>query len=367
MPNPRFEKLQQLMEQSNFKAVVLNPGPSLTYLSGLNFHLMERPTVLIYRSGMDPLIILPELEVGKLASSRVPLIPVPFNDDPATWQEVFNNALNQLDLNPLTLGLESTRLRFLELNFLQTALPSAKFVSADVVFGSLRIQKDEQEIAHMRQAVRIAQDALLATLPIIKPGVSETAIAAELTTHLLRTGSDPELPFPPIIASGPNSANPHAVPTDRLLQKGDLVVIDWGARSNGYCSDLTRTFAIQELSPELHAIFNAVYNANKAGRETGKPGIAAGMVDLAARQVINTAGYGSYFTHRTGHGLGLEDHETPYIFGGNEFILEEGMTYTVEPGIYLPGLGGVRIEDNMLVTADGSESLSDLPRELMIL
>ena len=157
------------------------------------------------------------------------------------------------------------------------------------------------------------------------------------------------------------------MPTERPLQSGDLLVIDWGARSNGYCADLTRTFAIGNIDPELKAIYEAVKQANSTGRAASKPGATAGEVDLAARAVIENAGYGAFFTHRTGHGLGLEDHEPPYIFNGNSLALRPGMTYTVEPGIYLPGRGGVRIEDNLVITHTGCETFSDLSRELMIL
>ena len=153
----------------------------------------------------------------------------------------------------------------------------------------------------------------------------------------------------------------------RKLENGDLVVIDWGATYEDYCSDLTRTFAIGQLSDELRKIYETVKNANQAGRSAGQPEIEAGEVDRAARGVIESAGYGQFFTHRTGHGLGMEGHETPYMFGANKQILTTGMVYTVEPGIYLPGKGGVRIEDDVVVTANGSESLSDYPRELQIL
>ena len=367
MTDPRFAFLQQLMEENKVLAIALNPGPTLTYLTGLHFHLMERPTVLLYQTGFEPVLILPELEVGKVASSRLKITPVPYNDNVATWQEAFNQAVKKLDLDGLTIAVESTRLRFLELDFLQKAVPSAKFISGDPIIGNLRIHKEDKEVSEMHRAVKIAQDALITILPMVKAGISEQDIAAELTIELLRKGSDPEFPFTPIIASGPNSANPHAVPTDRKLQNGDLVVIDWGARSNGYCSDLTRTFAIGELSPEIRKVYETVKSANAAGRSAGRPGIQAGDVDRAARNVIEKAGYGQYFTHRTGHGLGMEDHETPYIFDGNSFPLAAGMTYTVEPGIYLPGIGGVRIEDDMVVTNTGSESLSDISRDLIIL
>ena len=198
----------------------------------------------------------------------------------------------------------------------------------------------------------------------MKVGRTEKEIAAELMVQLLRRGSQAELPFSPIVSGGPNSANPHASPSDRKLQPGDLLVVDWGARVDGYISDLTRTFAVGELEPEFRKIAEIVLAANTAGRAAGHPGAPCANVDKATRHVIEQAGYGEYFTHRTGHGIGMEDHEDPYMRGDNMQMLYPGMAYTVEPGIYLPGRGGVRIEDNVVVTKDGVDVLSNMPREL---
>lgn len=367
MTTQRFSRLQQLIRANNLDAVVINPGPTLTYLTGLHFHLMERPTLLIYNEGKQPVLILPELELSKAKTSAVALNPFTFNDDPSTWPAVMNTALVSLGLTSGKVGVEPTRLRFLEIDFLQHAAPALKFVNGDSVFSSLRINKDADEIAAMRKAVKIAQDALTATIPFIHEGVTEIEIASRLTIEMLKAGSATELPFQPIVAGGPNSANPHAVPTDRKLQRGDLVVIDWGAAWQDYASDLTRTFAIGELPDELRKVYETVKAANTAGRAAGQPEIEAGTIDKAARAVIDSAGYGQFFTHRTGHGLGMEGHEPPYMFGENTLLLSTGMVYTVEPGIYLPGVGGVRIEDDVVVTASGSESLSDFSRELQIL
>jgi Xaa-Pro dipeptidase len=224
------------------------------------------------------------------------------------------------------------------------------------------------EIGAMRQAVKIAERALAATLPKIRAGMTEREVAAELVVQTLRAGSDADLPFAPIVASGPNSALPHAFVTDRVIQPGDLLTLDWGAATRGYFADLTRTFAIGgEMDPELKKIYELVKGANAAGKAAAKPGVTCASVDAAARKVIADAGYGEFFTHRVGHGLGLEGHEEPSMHGRNEMRLEAGMTFTVEPGLYLPGRGGVRIEDDVVVTADGCESLSTYPRELQVI
>jgi Xaa-Pro dipeptidase len=363
----RQERLSAALAQNNLEALALNAGPSLTYLSGLNFHLMERPVILLFIPGQAPTIVLPELETAKLSALPFEVNAFTYGEDPATWPGIFQNALQAAGAQGKTIGVEPTRLRFLELRILESAAPTASFVSAEDAMAQLRICKDANEVAAMRMAVDIAQRALQATLPFIQPGRTERQVASELSFQLLRAGSDPELSFAPIVSGGPNSANPHASPSERPLQTGDLLVIDWGAIYAGYVSDLTRTFAIGPVEEEFVRIHQIVQQANAAGRAASRLEAPAEAVDQAARRVIEEAGYGPYFTHRVGHGIGMEGHEAPYMRAGNTLALEPGMAFTVEPGIYLPGRGGVRIEDDIVITPDGAESLSNLPRELIFL
>jgi Xaa-Pro dipeptidase len=367
MTHHRLNKLLSYLPEAGLDAVVLNPGPTLTYLTGLRFHTSERPTVLVVVPGQEPLMILPELEARKLEQSSIPMRSIFYGDNPSTWGAVFRKALEALTPGQKKIGLEPTRLRYLELNLLEKSLPSASFTSAEGPLSKLRMQKDEQEISHMRKAVTIAQDALLATLPFIRAGKTEMEVAGELAIQLIKAGSESELPFSPIISGGPNSANPHASPSSRELLPGDCLVIDWGASYMGYFSDLTRTFAIDHISPEMEKAGRLVEQANAAGRSASRAGIPAGDVDRAARKIIEEGGFGPFFTHRTGHGLGMEGHEHPYIYAENALVLQPGMTYTIEPGIYLPGRNGVRIEDNIVITETGAESLSSLPRQVKIL
>lgn len=363
----RISLLTQALQAAGVDLLVLNPGASLTYLTGLHFHTSERPTVMLVPALGQPLIVLAELEANKLQHATIPLQAITYGDNPDHWQAAFFEAQRALETTPLTIGVEPTALRFLELQYLHRALPQAQFVSAETILSSLRTIKNEEEIHHMRHAAHIAQEAFLATLPIMKAGVSELRIAAELSAQLLRHGSQPEFPFPPIVSSGPyNSADPHAVPSARLLETGDLVVVDWGAKYEDYCSDITRTVAVGAISPELQNIADVVLQANAAGRAACRPGVSAGSIDAAARQVITRAGYGPYFTHRVGHGLGMEAHEQPYLFGENDTPLVAGNVFTVEPGIYISGTGGVRIEDDMVITPTGAESLTTLPRTLFV-
>ncbi len=367
MSDARLQRLQAEMENAALDLVALIPGPNLFYLSGLSFHLMERPVVaLIPRVGMAALA-LPELEAAKVAASRIPFIPFPYGEDVDSRTGAFAAMAKRMKLGAQKVAVEYLRMRLLELRLLEKAAPNVTTTDAGPLMASLRMAKDEIEVEAMREAVRIAERGLAATLPAIRVGAREREIAAELMLQMLRAGSDSELPFAPIVASGPNSALPHAVPGERALEAGDLVIIDWGASHRGYFSDLTRTLAIGTLSDTLRAVYDAVHRANRAGREAVRPGTTAGEVDGAARAVIAKAGYGERFIHRTGHGLGLEAHEEPYISEGNDLRLAPGMTFTIEPGVYLQGTGGVRIEDNMVVTAQGGESLSQYSRELMVI
>ncbi len=367
MYNTRFEKLHNEVNRNGFDAVVLNPGASLMYLTGLSFHLMERPVILIYIPEKKPILILPELEKAKLDAVPMDCSTYFFGDNPVERIRAFHKAMDDLHLEGRSIAVEPTHLRFMELNYLKEAAPASKFVDGSQLFNSLRLHKDDTEIKFMQKAVDIAQQAFQALLPQIRTGLSERMLANELTTLLLKCGSDPELPFQVIFSAGPNSANPHAVPSDRKLSAGDLVVVDWGASYHGYASDLTRTLVMGEPNAEQSAIAESVLRANKSGREAGKPGIMAGDVDRAARNEIDRDEFGQYFTHRTGHGLGMEAHEVPYIFAENTELLESGMVYTVEPGIYLPGKGGVRIEDDVVVTSTGAQTLSNLHRELIVI
>lgn len=361
----RQERLASLLNQDGLEALVLNPGPTLTYLTGLNFHLSERPVTLIISPQRQPVLVLPELESAKIDSLPFAVQAFPYGEDPTTWPEIFRKAMQAAHITHSKLGVESNRLRFLELSLLQAASQETRFEAADNTLARLRMQKDPYEVEQMRSAVIIAQKALQATLNQVKAGMSEREIAAELTSQIYQHGSDAELPFSPIVSAGPNGANPHATPTNRLLVPGDLLVVDWGASYNSYFSDLTRTFAIGAPEPEYAHIVEIVQEANTAGREFARPGVTAEQVDQAARKIIEAAGYGEYFIHRTGHGLGMETHEPPYIRSGNPLVLEPGMTFTIEPGIYLPGKNGVRIEDDVVITESGAESLSDLPRHLI--
>lgn len=366
MTQIRFDRLNASLRTSDLDAVILNPGPTLKYLTGLSFHLMERPVVLFFAKDQVPAIVLPELELQKVASLPYRLQVFAYGENPSAWGEVFRRAAQALGLDGKRIGVEPRNLRLLEFRYVKSAAPKADYPDAGDVLAGLRLRKEQAEVEAMRKAVKIAQSALEAVIPLIKIGMTEKELSSELVTQLLRHGSEPEMPFSPIVSGGPNSANPHASPAERKLQAGDLLVVDWGAAYDGYISDLTRTFAVGEVDEECQKIHKIVQESNAAGRAAAKPGVPCANVDIAAREVIEKSGYGKYFTHRTGHGIGMEGHEDPYMRGDNMQVLEPGMAFTVEPGIYLPGRNGVRIEDNVVITETGADVLSDMPREIRV-
>lgn len=359
--------LDNMIEKYGYDAAVFLPSPNMTWLTGQSKILMERPTTLIYRPGRKAALIIAGFEVDAAPDMEIPVEPFTFNDNPAEWGNAFRKAGKFLELAGKKIAVEPIHFRFLEYQFLKQAVPDCEICGVQPLFAELRLRKTDEELEYMRKAAIIAQNALEETLKLVKPGVTERELGSELVAQMLRLGSDAKLPFDPIVGSGPNSANPHAEVSDRQIQNGDFLLFDWGARYRGYCSDITRTFVVGEASDRQIEIYNTVLAANRAALAAVRPGVTAGSIDNAGRSVINEKGYGEYFTHRIGHGLGLEEHEEPYMFAGNSVILEPGMCFSDEPGIYLPDWGGVRIEDDITVTADAGRSISDFPRELRIL
>jgi len=311
-------------------------------------------------------IILPELEMRKVELFPYKVQAFAYGENPSDWDDVFRKAAQSLGLDGKRIGVEPRQMRLLEFRHVKAGAPEADYPDASSVLAGLRLKKEKSEVDAMRRAVQIAQQALEAAIPLIKIGMTEKELSSELVMQLLRHGSEPEMPFSPIITAGPNTANPHASPSERKLQAGDMLVVDWGATYDGYISDLTRTFAVGEVDAEYAKIHRIVQEANAAGCAAAKPGVPCADVDKAAREVIEKAGYGKYFTHRTGHGIGMEAHEDPYIRSDNMQLLEPGMAFTVEPGIYFPNRNGVRIEDNVVITEDGADVFSDMPREIRV-
>ena len=360
--NSRIKRALELAEAEGLDALALVPGPNLSYLTGLSFFLSERPVVAFLPVDGGAAIVLPELEAGK--ASDTGFQPFPYNDEEG-YALAFHEACAFLELSDARMGAEGLRMRLLEARILERFAPGSELVPVDDLYADLRMTKGEDELDAMRRAIAVAEEAFMAWLPLLRVGMTEREAASRLVAALLGGGAE-GLAFDPIVSGGPQGALPHAVPGERPFMEGDWIVVDWGARVDGYNSDLTRAVVIGEPSGTLKEVHRIVLKANQAGRVAVGPGVLAEAVDAAARGVIEATEYGPRFFHRTGHGLGLEEHEPPYIVASNRLALEPGMTFTVEPGVYLKGVGGVRIEDDVVVTDSGAVTLTTLPRDPFI-
>ncbi|MEQ9029432.1 MAG: M24 family metallopeptidase, partial [Aggregatilineales bacterium] len=269
----------------------------------------------------------------------------------------------ELGLKGETIGVDGQTMRVFEYHaFEQAGIGKISNVGKQLL--DIRAIKTSTEVEAMRKAIQMSERALERLVAWVEPGMTEMAIGTELSRLMVLEGSVGEA-FSPLIQTGPNSALPHGFMTERKLQEGEFLLIDFGGKFEGYPADITRTFCLGTPTAEMQKIYDAVLAANRAAIAIAAPGVSCGDVDKAARDEIVAAGYGEYFIHRTGHGLGLEGHELPQIAGGVSDTLQPGMVFTVEPGIYVPGLGGVRIEDDVAVTETGVDVLTRYPRQLM--
>lgn len=264
------------------------------------------------------------------------------------------------------IAFESEHITVEQLTKWQEKFDAVEFVPTKNWVAQLRQVKTQEEIDKIAAAAKITVQALTALVPQIKPGVTEIELALELEYTMRRLGAE-AVAFDPIVGSGPRGALPHAIPGDRKIQAGDFIVIDMGCVYQGYCSDLTRTFVVGRPDPKQLEIYHIVLEAQLAALNALKPGLSGKEVDSVAREIIKNAGYDQHFGHSLGHGVGLEIHEEPRLSQFNEEPLAPGMVVTVEPGIYLPGWGGVRIEDLVVVTEEGCRILTELTKELVII
>jgi D-alanyl-D-alanine dipeptidase len=356
----RLARARRAAGEAAIDAVLVTPSADLVYLLGYDAMQLQRLTALIVSSARDPVLVVPELERPRAAATPAGELVeiVAWKDENGPYPTIAQR-LN----DPRKIAV-ADRMLAAHLLGLQATLPQSAFVSAAPVLGNLRVRKDPGEIDLLARAAAGADQAFQRILAQPFEGRTERHIAETLGNLLLETGHD-SVSFG-IVGSGPNGASPHHVPGDRVIARGDLVVLDFGGRVGGYCSDTTRTVSVGEPSSQAREVHEVVRRAQEAAFHAVRPGIAAEEIDRAARRVIEEAGHGDAFIHRTGHGIGLEEHEEPYIVGGNKQLLEPGMCFSIEPGIYLEDRFGVRIEDIVVVTEDGAKSLNEASRDLAV-
>ena len=360
-PADRLEKAAAAAGDAGFGALLLSPGPDLRYVTGYDAHQLERLTCLVVPAEQPPFLVVPRLELPAALASPAGGIGL----DITAWDETDDPyALVARRLGPVTSGGLADRMWALMVLRLRAALPAARQGLASDALRSLRIRKTPAEVAALREAGD-AIDRVHARVPgWLRPGRTEREVAADIAEAIVAEGHV-RTDFT-IVASGPNAASPHHGASGRVLAPGDAVVVDiGGTMPSGYCSDCTRTYVIGAPPPDFAAYYQVLKDAQDAACAAVRPGVSAEAVDAAAREPITAAGYGEHFIHRTGHGIGLECHEDPYIVAGNTEPLEQGMAFSVEPGIY-PGAHGARIEDIVICGEQGCDRLNNGTRELVV-
>ena len=350
----RTEKAIETMHERKISELILCPGVNMYYLTGFREELMERPLFAVFGVDHEPFFIAPAFYEEQLKRST-------WIRDVRLWQET-EDPYRLLDPIKGEVALDD---RLWAMFSIPIQRIFKNLTLSSFVLRDLRMRKSPEEIDLMRKAGQIADHALESILDEVKPGVTEGALAAMLE-YQMRMGGAEKPSFGSIVASGSNSSMPHKRASDKQIKKGELVVFDFGCVYHGYCSDTTRTIFLGKPSEEMRRIYNIVRKANEHAFRAVKPGIKARDIDLAARGYIASQGYGPYFTHRTGHGIGLDVHEEPYITRESDQRLEEGMAFSIEPGIYLPGKFGVRIEDIVAVNPSGATRLNEFTREIVV-
>ena len=353
----RIDKLRGKFEAAGIDALLVTTGENRRYLSGFSgsagWLVVTRDRVALATDGRYWAVVkekCPDIELLKFKAPEHKRLGVVV----APWLTGVKK-----------LGFESRNLTVADLEELRGDLPDVELVPAPEMVEELRQVKEPSELDMLRKAAAIADRAFASALKVLKVGAREADVCAELEYQLQREGAR-KPSFDSIIASGPNGAFPHAGVTDRVIGEGELITMDFGALCDGYNSDITRTVWLGTLPPEQEKIYRVVRAAQKAALDAVRAGVTAGSVDEAARKVIAEAGWAEAFSHGLGHGLGLAVHELPRMRPGSDTVLEPGMVVTIEPGVYLPGVGGSRVEDSVIVTADGFEFLTKAPYQEVV-
>jgi Xaa-Pro dipeptidase len=354
----RQEKARQLMRENNLSAILLTEGTSLNYFTGIRWWGGERLFAMVLPGKGEAFYVSPAFEEGR-AREQIAQSPDGTHADVRIWQENESpyervaQGLSDRGLASGAIGVEET-VKFVFSQNLRKALPSATFTSATPVTAGRRMIKSPHELELMRLASKVTLTAYEATYRSLKVGMTHHDVANLVEAAHRQLGFEGDA----LVLFGEFSAFPHGSVTPQVIREGTIILIDGGCRAEGYSSDITRTFIIGKASDKMKQVFEIVHRAQSAALAAAKPGVEAGSVDAAARKVISDAGYGpdyKYFTHRLGHGIGMDGHEWPYLVRGNPTKLQPYMTFSDEPGIYIRGEFGIRLEDDMHITENGAE------------
>lgn len=355
----RVDRLRPSFAQAGVEALLVTHLPNVRYLTGFT----GSSAMLLVTD--DALVFTSDGRYRTQAGEQLAAAGVDAQVEIGATVAQQRDALAAAVPSGVRVGLEANAVTWAQQRAFVTTFDGHELVPTDGLVERLRRVKEPAEVARIHAACAIADDALGALLPRLAERPTERDFALELEVEMRRRGASGNS-FDPIVASGPNAAKPHARPSTRPVERGELVVIDFGCVVDGYCSDMTRTVSVGDPGPDARRVWDVVRESQWAGREAVRAGVDCAAVDQACREVIAAAGWADAFVHGTGHGVGLEIHEEPRVAASARDTLEPGSVVTVEPGVYLPGVGGVRIEDTVVVTSDGSHPLTAFPKHLII-
>lgn len=360
----RRETLMRELHEQNIDLAFITDPANVFYYSGFFSDPHERFLSLVLDRRQNAVVLFtPALDKSAAASASDVTKIVPISDE----QLPFDVVAETLDANATTIAVEKKAFNLFRFDELRGAFPNAQVVDIQPFTNTLRMNKSTDEIEFLQQATDIIEKVLEEGVKSVKVGMTELELTAHLETLMRTYGADGPS-FTTIVLSGEKAALPHGTPGNRQIQQGDFLLIDMGVKKDGYCSDTTRTFIIGEPTEEQQKIYDIVRASNEAGIQAVKAGVPLKEFDISARQVIEDAGYGEYFNNRVGHGLGIDVHEEPSIHQNNEALATKGLVFTIEPGIYIPNWGGVRIEDTVYINEQGeAQVLTSFTKELISL
>ncbi|WP_088070119.1 M24 family metallopeptidase [Gottfriedia luciferensis] len=359
----RLEALQDFLQKEHIQGGLITSRHNIFYLSQFDYDPHERFVGIFVFAKRDPIFITPEMEVQMLKEAGWNNQIISYTDSANPWKLIRDAIQDGNGINRF--AVEKHAISYFYVENLKQIMCDAEFVALDDKLTEMRLVKEDNEIAILREAAAFADYGVQVGIENLKEGITELEVLGKIEYELKKKGIR-EMSFLPIVLFGQNASNPHGISGENKLKKGDPVLFDLGVKYKGYCSDITRTVFYDHVNNELETIYNIVLQANLAGVEACQAGSRIGDVDLAARNIIQSAGYGDFFPHRIGHGLGIEIHESPSMNEANDGILKRGMVLTVEPGIYLTEIGGIRIEDDLVVTENGYEVLTKFSKTLLV-
>jgi Xaa-Pro dipeptidase len=357
-----LQEVSTWMKENDAQVCFLTSSENVFYLSGFFSDPHERLLGLAIFQDAEPFLICPSMEKNDAKNAGWQYEIIGYSDIDQPW-ELVHKAISKRVKSISTMAIEKEHMNVERYETLNNLFSGTNFISAEEKLRKLRMIKGDHEIAKLREACELADFAIQTGVAEIKEGKSELEILAAIEYALKKKGVS-QMSFSTMVLTGANAASPHGTPGETKVKKGDLVLFDLGVVVDGYCSDITRTVAYGEISDKQREIYDTVLKGQLAAIAAIKPGVPCSEIDLTARRIIADGGFGEYFPHRLGHGLGISIHEYPSVTEKNPLVLREGMVFTVEPGIYVPDIAGVRIEDDVLVTATGCELLTKFPKEL---